>query len=61
MENKEKLVGKEVIITDRNSWAHGEWGIVNGFDGEYYYIGIAGDKKVNLAFTRNEFRVRRNR
>lgn len=52
------LIGRIVTITDKSSWAYGEWGIIKEFDGEYYHISIAnGDP--TLIFSRNEFKVRR--
>ncbi len=54
-----KLIGKEVTITTKDSWAFGEWGIVRMFDGEYYHIAPWNDEKISLVFTRDEFRVKR--
>ena len=52
------MIGKQVDIINKSSWAYGEWGVIKDFDGEYYYIAIAnGDE--TLIFKRNEFRVRR--
>ncbi len=52
------LIGKKAYITDRSSWAYGEWGIIRDFDGEYYHIAIANGKE-ELVFMRNEFKVKR--
>lgn len=57
----DKLIGKYVTITARESWAYGEWGTVKMFDGEYYHIAPWNDDRVELIFTRDEFRVRRAR
>ena len=59
-EDKSKLIGKEVIITTRDSWAFDQWGIVKMFDGEYYHIAIYNGDPC-LIFTRDEFRVPRKR
>ena len=56
-----KLIGKKVIITTKDSWAYDEWGIVRMFDGEYYHISIAGTDDMDLIFTRDEFRVPREK
>ena len=55
-----KLVGRQVTITAKDSWAYGEWGIVKMFDGEYYHIAPWNDS-VELVFTRDEFRVPRKK
>lgn len=57
MENK--LIGKKVIITNKDSWAFDQWGTVKMFDGEYYHIAIYNDPDTVLIFTRDEFRVPR--
>ena len=56
-----KLIGKTVVITNRDSWCYGESGIVKGYDGEYYHIAITGDDSTQLEFARNEFKVRKER
>ena len=55
------LIGREVIITTRDSWAFDQWGTVRMFDGEYYHIAIYNDPVTTLIFTRDEFRVPRKR
>lgn len=55
------LIGREVIITTRDSWAFDQWGIVKMFDGEYYHVAIYNDPNTALVFTRDEFRVPRKR
>lgn len=58
--NKEDLIGKRVIITDKSSWAYGEWGIVKFFDGEYFHIAPWNDENSQLIFERRDFKVTRN-
>jgi hypothetical protein len=55
-----KLIGKEARIKSNiDSWAAGEWGVVTGYDGEYYYISLYnGDDE--LVFERSEFIVKRS-
>ena len=53
------LIGKFVTITNRQSWAYDQWGIVKYFDGTYYHIALYNGTET-LVFERNEFRVRRN-
>ena len=52
------MIGREVIIISKSSWAYGEWGVIKHFDGDYYHIAIANGEPI-LVFKRNEFRVRR--
>ena len=59
MTMKSKLIGKRVIITDKESVYFGEWGIIDDFDGDYYTVRIANDFKSLPVFQRNEFRVPR--
>lgn len=56
---KTKLEGKRVIITDKESIFFDDWGIVDSYDGEYYYIRIADGRGSLPIFARNEFRVPR--
>lgn len=58
---KSKLIGREVTITSKDSWAYGEWGIIKFYDGEDYHIALYNDDKMALVFSRNEFRVKRNK
>ena len=51
------LIGRQVTITDKDSWARGEWGIIKYIDNDDYYIAIANDSDSTLVFKRNEFRV----
>ena len=36
-----KLVGKKVIITDKESWFYNEWGNIVNVEGDFYYVAIA--------------------
>ena len=55
-----KLIGKKVIITNRDHYLFGEWGIVKYYDGERYHVAPwNGDEE--LVFDRDEFRVRRDK
>ena len=52
-----KLIGKKVYISDEHGRHMGDWGLVIGYDGEYYHIAFAGDSNNTLVFKRNEIRV----
>ena len=54
-----KLIGKRVIITDKESIYFGEWGIIDDFDGEIYYVKIANGSGSVPVFDRDQFRVPR--
>lgn len=60
-----KLIGKKVVITAKESIYYGEWGIIDSYDGEYFYIRIADGRHDHghayPIFQRNEFRVPRVR
>ena len=58
---KSKLIGKRVYITDPESIYFGEWGIVVDYDGEVYYISIAGGMNSLPVFDRDQFKVPRER
>jgi len=58
--NGTKLIGKRVVITDRESIYFREWGIIAHFDGELYHIKIANGNDGTPAFDRDQFRVRRD-
>lgn len=55
------LIGKEAKIIAKDSWCYGEYGIIKHFDGEYYHIAVTGDDSMQCVFTRNEFKVRREK
>ena len=55
---KSKLVGRRVSIPDWDGNMT-DWGIVVGYDGEYYHIAFAGDENSVLEFKRDEIRVPR--
>ena len=54
-----KLIGKEAKITNKDSWWFEQYGIIKGFDGEYYHIAMTGDDNCVCIFERSEFKVRR--
>lgn len=56
---KSKLIGRRVYITDPESIYFGEWGIVDDYDGDYYYIRIADGRDSIPVFDRDQFRVPR--
>ena len=58
---KSKLIGKRVYITDTESIYHGEWGVVDCFDGGVYYVKIANGSNAVPIFDRDQFRVPRER
>lgn len=57
---KSKLIGREVLFRNWDGeW--NDWGIVIGYDGDYYHVAPAGDKNVSIVLARNEMRVRRSK
>lgn len=54
---RQELIGKEVTIRCRDSWANGEWGIVKDYDGENYHVALWNGRE-QLIFTRSELRVK---
>lgn len=58
---RSKLIGKTVYITDPESIYYGEWGIVDSFDGDVYYIRIANGYDSIPIFDRDQFKVPRER
>ena len=54
-----KLIGKKAYIKNKDSIYFGEWGIIEHFDGEYYYIAIANGCDSLPIFERDEFVIRR--
>lgn len=53
---KTKLIGKEVNVPNYDGELT-DWGIIVGYDGEYYHIALFGDKNTILVFERNEIRI----
>lgn len=53
------LIGREVTITARNSWAYGELGVIKDFDGELYHVVLWNGDDMYLVFDRSEFRLKR--
>ncbi|HBY21381.1 MAG TPA: hypothetical protein DEG71_10330 [Clostridiales bacterium] len=60
---RNKLVGRKVYITDKESIYYNHWGIIINFDGDYYHIsgGSISDSSNNLTpvFDRKQFIVKR--
>lgn len=54
---KQSLVGKRVIITNKDSWFYGEWGTVEFFDGDYYHVSIANGQDIFPIFDKKEFKL----
>ena len=54
-----KLIGKIAHITDKDSIYFGEWGVIDYFDGEVYYIKIANGGDSVPVFDRDQFKVPR--
>ena len=52
----ELSIGDEVIINSKDSWLHGEWGIVNHIDADFYHVAPQGDKNQSMVFNRKELR-----
>jgi len=52
-----KLVGKKVIITDKESWFYNEWGTIKEVDGDFYYVAIADGLDSVPVFNRDQFKV----
>ncbi len=51
------LVGREVRIIARSSWAYGEWGRIVHYDGQNYHVALY-DGEQALVFSRNEIKVK---
>jgi len=52
-----KLIGKKIIITDKDSQFFSEWGYITDFDGEQYHVSIANGKDIYPIFDRDQFKV----
>lgn len=53
------VVGKMCIVTALDSDACGAWGMVQDFDGSYYYIYVANDETKCIILHREDFKVRK--
>lgn len=51
------LVGREVRIIARASWAYGEWGRIVHYDGQNYHVAL-WDGEHALVFSRKEIKVK---
>lgn len=45
----------KVYIISPGHWANGEWGIIKGFDGEYYHVALYNGRE-QLIFTPKELK-----
>lgn len=54
-----KIIGEKAYIKNKDSIYFGEWGIIEHFDGDYYYIAIANGCDSLPIFERDEFVIRR--
>ena len=52
-----KLIGKKVIIKDRNSWFYGEWGTVIDVNDDEIYVAIANDRSSVPVFYREDLKI----
>ena len=57
-ETGDALVGREVRIVARSSWACGEWGRIVHYDGQNYHIALWDDAQPLLVFSRKEIKVK---
>ena len=53
----ENLIGKKVIIKERDSWFYGEWGTVIDVDGDDIYVAIANDRSSVPVFDRRDVKL----
>lgn len=58
----EKLIGKRVYITDKNSIYYQDWGIIKALNGDSFAVAIANgdDKHSYPIFDRDQFQIPRN-
>ena len=52
---KEVKVGTVVWLKDWSGRLTSDWGVVEEYDGEYYWISFAGDKNDTKPYERSEF------
>lgn len=60
LENYSPLIGKEVTIINKESIYYHEWGTIQDYDGEFYYINIANGTDSVPVFDRKEFRLNKS-
>ena len=61
MTREEKLIGKKVYITDKESWFFGEWGIIQEAYGGEYVVAIANGSDSMPILERWQFRLPRKK
>ena len=52
-------IGKEVYLRDWDGKKTNDWGIIEDYDGEYFWISFVGDKNDIKPYCRNEFIITR--
>ena len=57
--NELNMIGRRVYIKNQDSIHFNDWGIVVGYDGEYYHVAIYNDKNHVVIFKRNELHIPR--
>lgn len=55
-----KLIGKTVSLKDWEGRLNGDWGTIEDFDGEYYWIAFCGDRNDIKPYERSEFTIKRH-
>ena len=60
--NPEKLIGKRIFITDKDSIYYREWGIIKALNNDSFAVAIAnGDDSYSYPiFDRDQFQIPRN-
>lgn len=53
------LLGKKVIITNKEHTDYQNWEIIKAYDGEYFHVAMNNDDRACLVFARDEFKVKR--
>lgn len=51
-----KLIKKYALIVNEKSEYYNDWGIIQNYEGDYYYIALNG-KAIIKWFKRDEFRI----
>lgn len=54
-----RMIGKVAYVTDPESIYHGEWGIIDHYDGECYHLKIANGSGSMPMFDRDQLYVPR--
>jgi hypothetical protein len=51
------LIGKKIIITDKESIYYNEWAIIKYFDEQQYHVAIANGTDSMPIFDRDQFKI----